>query len=151
MFKTLNMNLGEEMKSDIGHQVILALLFLFIGLAIFLSDAIPVNDNIYVMPIVTLTLLFLVILTLILIPKGYLIYRWVPLAGLLLLPPMLVYAYHQTGILFLIPFIVLITPILFNFIAGIIMAVIETSLILMFSKVIPLSPDQVAYSITGFG
>jgi signal transduction histidine kinase/CheY-like chemotaxis protein len=149
MFKTQNMNLGEEMKSDIGHQVILALLFLFIVLAIFLSDAIPVNDNIYVMPIVTLTLLFLVILTLILIPKGYLIYRWVPLAGLLLLPPMLIYAYHQTGILFLIPFIVLITPILFNFIAGIIMAVIETSLILLFSKVIPLSPDQVAYSIIG--
>ena len=147
MFKTLNMDLSEETKSDIGHQVILALLFLFIVLAIFLSDADPANNSIYTMPIVTLTLLFLIIITLILIPKGYTIYRLVPLSGLLIIPPMVIYAYHQTGILFLMALTVLIAPILFNFITGIFLAVIETSLILLFSKLIPLSLDQVFYSI----
>ena len=149
MFKTLNMNLGEEIKSDIGHQVILALLFLFVVLAIFLSDAEPVNHSLYTMPIVTLTLLFLVILTLILMPKGYLVYRWIPLTGMLILPLMVVYGYHQTGILFLIPFTVLITPILFDFVTGICLAVIETSLIVLFSRVLPLSSDQVTYSVIG--
>jgi signal transduction histidine kinase/CheY-like chemotaxis protein len=149
MLKTLNMNLSEEIRSDIGHQVILALLFLFVLLAIFLSDAAPANNSLYTMPVVTLTLLFLVILTLILIPKGYTIYRWVPLAGLLILPPMVIYSYHQTGILFLMLFTVLITPILFDFITGFCLAVIETSLILLFSKVVPLSGDQISYSIIG--
>jgi signal transduction histidine kinase/CheY-like chemotaxis protein len=149
MLKTLNMNLSDEVRSDIGHQVILALLFLFVVLAIFLSDAVPVNNSIYTMPIVTLTLLFLVILTLILIPKGYTICRWVPLTGLLILPPLVIYAYHQTGILFLILFTVLITPILFDFITGICLAVIETALILLLSQVVPLSVDQVTYSIIG--
>jgi signal transduction histidine kinase/CheY-like chemotaxis protein len=149
MFKTLSMDLGEDTKSDIGHQVIFALLFLFIFLAIFLSDAVPVKDNLYAMPIVTLTLTFLVILTLLLIPKGYAIYRWVPLFGLLILPPMVMVAYHQTGILFLMALAVLITPILFNFMTGICLALIETCLILLLSKYIPLSLDQIVYSILG--
>ncbi len=149
MFKTLNVNLSDEIRSDIGHQVILGLLFLFVLLAIFLSDTVPANNNLYTMPVVTLTLLFLVVLTLFLIPRGYPIYRWVPLAGLLILPPMVIYGYHQAGILFLMLFTVLITPILFNFITGFCLAVIETCLIFLFSKVVPLSGDQISYAIIG--
>ena len=64
MSRTFSLELGEEIKSDIGNQVIMLLMFLFMILAIYLSDANPANHNIYVMPVVTLSLLFLVILTL---------------------------------------------------------------------------------------
>jgi signal transduction histidine kinase/CheY-like chemotaxis protein len=68
---------------------------------------------------------------------------------LLTLPPLVISAYHQTGIMFLILFTVLITPILFDFITGICLAVIETALILLLSKIVPLPVDQVSYSIIG--
>jgi signal transduction histidine kinase/CheY-like chemotaxis protein len=149
MLKTLKLNLADEIKSDTGNQVIIILMFLFVILAIFLWDEPPAANHFLIMPGLPLALLFLVILTLALIPRGFATSRFVPLVGLLSLPPVVVYAYHQPGILFLMPLTVLIAPIFFNVTAAILLTAVETAFLVQFSVLLPLSHQQVFYAILG--
>lgn len=147
MDKTLMMDLMEEIRVEIGGKIIVGLLFVLIGLAIYLSDVEPVVENIYVMPAVTLSILSLVVLTLILTPMGYVWYRWVPVLGMVVLEPVLLSVYHHAAILFLIPLITLITPLLFDERTGVLQAAIQTAIVFLFSSPLSLASEQVFFLI----
>jgi signal transduction histidine kinase len=147
MLISSSFDLSEEIQADIGRKIIFFLLFFFVLLSISLSDAIPVQNALYAMPFTTLSLLGIVVVTLLLIPKGFAVYRWVPLMGLILLTPTLFFTYRQTGLLFLIPFTVLITPILVSFGAGLSLAVLETGLIFLLSKTFNFSHDFTFFAV----
>jgi signal transduction histidine kinase/CheY-like chemotaxis protein len=149
MLKLHDLDYGEEIKSEIGTQVIFILLLVFIALAIFSSDAQPVVNDLYAMPAITLGIVGIVILTLALFSRGYAVYRWAPFLGLVLLPPALFYTYQEPGVLVLLLVAALITPILINDLAGVLLAAFETVLILLTRNILPLTADQVFYSILG--
>ncbi len=149
MLKTTRFDLGEEIKSEIGNQIIFLLLFLFMVLAIFLVDIDPSIHSIYVVPVVALTIVSMVVLTVFLLAKGIIVYRWIPVVGLFLIPPMVIYTYHQLGILILLPCAVLIAIVLINIKTGFILSAAETGLLLILSKNVVFSSDVLIYAIGG--
>lgn len=147
MRRSLNLGLMEDIRAETGSKIVIVMLFLMIGLAIYLSDVEPVVENIYVMPAVTLSILFLVVLTLALTPQGYVVYRWVPFLGLVLLEPVLLSVYHHAGILYLIPLLTLITPLLFDERTGVLQAAIQTVIVIVFTSPLSLASDQAFFAI----